>query len=64
MVGFVKVPPFRLQGRQFTVKPTPQATSKEVDVEDYILSLFASLSVLDPMNIRLKLNPATLSDFV
>ncbi|MGA2625729.1 MAG: hypothetical protein ABSF63_01535 [Candidatus Bathyarchaeia archaeon] len=44
MVGFVKVPPFRLQGRQFTVKPTPQATSKEVDVEDYILSLFASLS--------------------
>jgi DNA polymerase I len=64
-IGFVKVLPFRLQGRQFTVKPTPQANSKEADVEDYILSLFASLSqVLDPMNIRLQLNPATLSDFV
>ncbi len=64
-VGFVKVLPFRLQGRNFTVKPTPQANPKEVDIEDYILSLFASLSqVFDPMNIRLKLNPATLSDFV
>jgi len=64
-IGFVKVLPFRLHGRNFTVKPTPQANSKEIDVEDYILSLFASLSqVFDPMNIRLKLNPATLSDFV
>jgi len=64
-IGFVKVLPFRLQGRNFTVKPTPQANPKEIDVEDYILSLFASLSqVFDPMNIRLKLNPATLSDFV
>ena len=64
-IGFVKVLPFRLEGRQFTVKPTQQANSKEIDVEDYILSLFASLSqVFDPMNIRLKLNPATLSDFV
>ena len=64
-IGFVKVLPFRLQGRQFTVKPTPQANSTEIDVEDYILSLFASLSqVFEPMNIKLKLNPATLSDFV
>jgi DNA polymerase I len=63
-IGFVKVLPFRLQGRQFTVKPTPQANPKEIDVEDYGLSLFAALSqVFDPMNIRLKLNQAALSDF-
>jgi hypothetical protein len=64
-IGFVKVLPFRLQGRQFTVKPTAQANLKEIDVDDYVLSLFASLSqVFEPMNIKLRMNPTSLSDFV
>jgi DNA polymerase I len=64
-IGFVKVLPFRLQGRQFTVKPTSQANSKEIDVEDYTLSLYASLSqVFDPMNIKLTTNPTNLSNFI
>jgi len=64
-VGFVKVLPFRLQGRQFTVKPTQQANLKEVNVDDYIRSLLTSLAqTFDPMNINLKLSPANLSDFI
>ena len=64
-VGFVKVHPFRLQGRQFTIKPTPQARPNEVDAEDYILSLFSSLSqVFEPMNLKLRSNAPNLSDFV
>jgi DNA polymerase I len=64
-IGFVKVHTFRLQGRQFTVKPTEQADPNEIDVNDYALSLHASLSqVFDPMNIKLKLKAASLSDFV
>jgi DNA polymerase I len=64
-IGFVKVLPFRLQGRQFTVKPTSQANSKEIDVEDYTLSLYASLSqVFDTMNIKLTTNPTNLSNFI
>ena len=64
-IGFVKVVPFRLQGRQFTVKPTSQANPKEIDVDDYALSLAASLSqVFEPMHIKLKMNPTRLSDFV
>jgi DNA polymerase I len=64
-IGFVKVLPFRLTGRQFTVKPTMQANLKEIDIEDYVLSLFASLSqVFDPMNIKLTISPFKLSDFV
>jgi len=64
-IGFVKVLPFRLAGRQFTVKPTSQATPKEIDVDDYALSLYASLSqAFDPMNIKLARNPTSLSDFV
>jgi hypothetical protein len=64
-IGFVKVFPFRLQGRQFTVKPTTQANSTEIDVDDYTVSLFASLSqVFDPMNIKLKTETTRLSDFV
>jgi DNA polymerase elongation subunit (family B) len=63
-IGFVKVLPFRLQGRQFTVKPTSQANLREIDVVDYALSLFASLSqVFDPMNIKLKMDRTRLSDF-
>ena len=64
-IGFVKVVPFRLQGRQFTVKPTLQADSKEIDAEDYVMSLYASLSqVFDPMNLKLKMSTTNLSDFV
>jgi DNA polymerase elongation subunit (family B) len=64
-IGFVKVLPFRLQGRQFTVKPTPQANPKEIDVDDYVLSLYASLSqAFDPMNIKLAASPTSLKDFV
>ncbi len=64
-IEFVKVLPFRLQGRQFTVKPTSQVNPKEIDVDDYALSLYASLSqALDPMNIKLATNPTSLSDFV
>jgi len=64
-IGFVKVLPFRVQGRNFTVKPTSQANPKEVDVDDYASSLYASLSqVFDPMNIKLMTKAASLSDFV
>jgi DNA polymerase elongation subunit (family B) len=52
-VGFVKVVPFKLQGRQFTVKPTLQADPKEIDAEDYVISLYAALSqVFEPMKIK------------
>jgi hypothetical protein len=64
-VGFVKVLPFRLAGRQFTVKPTSQANLKEIDVDDYILSLYASLSqTFAPMSIKLKTIPTSLKEFV
>jgi DNA polymerase I len=64
-IEFVKVLPFRLQGRQFTVKPTSQVNPKEIDVDDYALSLYASLSqAFDPMNIKLATNPTSLSDFI
>jgi DNA polymerase elongation subunit (family B) len=64
-ISFVKVLPFKLAGRPFTVKPTSQADPKEIDVDDYVLSLCASLSqVVDPMNIKLKINLTRLSDFV
>jgi hypothetical protein len=64
-IGFVKVLPFRLQERQFTVKPTQQANLREVNVDDYIRSLLASLAqTFEPMNIDLKTSPANLSDFI
>jgi hypothetical protein len=64
-IAFVKVIPLRLAGRQFTVKPTSQANPKEIDIDDYVLSLYASLSqVFDPMKIKLEMNPTRLSEFV
>jgi hypothetical protein len=64
-IGFVKVYPFRLQGRQFTVKPTTQANWKEIDVDDYVLSLHASLSqVFDPMGIKRRADAPSLSKFI
>jgi len=63
-IAFVKVNPFRLGGRNFTVKPTAQASSREINVNDYILSLFTSLSqAFDPMNIKLKMHSTSLSEF-
>jgi len=63
-IGFVKVLPFRSQGRNFGVKPTNQADLKEIDVNDYVLSLQSSLAqVFDPMNVKLKLNASSLADF-
>ncbi len=64
-VGFVKVRPFRLAGRHFTVKPASKASLKEIDMDDYVISLLASLSqVFDPMSIKLKMNATKLSEFV
>jgi hypothetical protein len=55
-IGFVKVLPFRLQGKQFTVKPTSHANLEEIDADDYALSLYSSLSrAFDPINIKLKM---------
>jgi len=64
-IGYVKVIPFRVQGRQFTVKPTELASPNEIDAEDYVLSLYQSLSqVFEPMNLKLKMISTNLQDFV
>ena len=59
VVGFVKVHPFKLQGRQFTVKPTSQANAREVNVGDYVRNLISSLSqTFEPMNITIDTSQA------
>ena len=64
-IGFVKVVPFTLQGRHFTIKPTSQTVTKEIDMPDYALSLYASLSqIFDPMHVKVQRNLTSLSDFV
>jgi hypothetical protein len=61
----VKVLPFRWARRQFIAKPASRATLKEIDVHDYALSLYASLSrTFGPMNVKLTIIPTRLSDFV
>jgi DNA polymerase I len=63
-VGFIKVHPFKLQGRQFTVKPTSQTSLKEVNVEDYIRNLISSLSqTFEPMSINIQLDEMDLTRF-
>jgi DNA polymerase elongation subunit (family B) len=63
-VGFIKVHPFKTQGRQFTVKPTSQTAPNEVNVDDYIRNLFSSLSqTFEPMNINVQFNETDLSRF-
>ena len=63
-VGFIKVHPFKLQGRQFTVKPASQTNLKEVNVEDYIRNLISSLSqTFEPMNISIQLDEIDLTLF-
>ena len=65
VVGFVKVHPFKLQGKQFTVKPTHQANAREVNVDDYVRNLISSLSqTFEPMNITIDRTTANLSEFV
>ena len=64
-VGFVKVHPFKHQGRTFTVKPLSQTRSIEVNAEDYVRNLTSSLSqTLEPMGIKLVTRADTsLSEF-
>jgi len=65
VVGFVKVLPFKVGGRQFTVKPTSQARLTEINVRDYIRNLISSLDqTFEPMNIKLNAADATLSEFL
>jgi DNA polymerase I len=65
VVGFVKVQRFRFQGRQFTVKPTTQANTKEISVSDYIRNLSSSLAqTFEPMGIKIELPEADLSEFL
>jgi hypothetical protein len=65
VMGFVKVHPFKLQGRQFTVKPTPQANAREVNVDNYVRNLISSLSqTFEPMGIATDIATASLSEFV
>ncbi len=64
-VGFVKVHPFKHQGRTFTVKPLSQTSITEVNVDDYVRNLTSSLSqTLEPMGIKLGTRADTrLSEF-
>jgi DNA polymerase I len=65
VVGFVKVQRFRFQGRQFTVKPTTQANTREISVSDYIRNLSSSLAqTFEPMGIKIELPEADLSEFL
>jgi hypothetical protein len=65
VVGFVKVHPFKLQGRQFTVKPTTLANAREVNVGDYVRNLISSLSqTFEPMSITIDVAAASLSEFI
>jgi DNA polymerase I len=64
-VSFVKVNPFRIQGRQFTVKPSSQTDSREINVNDYVRNLVSSLSqTFEPMNINLSVAETSLSKFI
>lgn len=64
-VSFVKVNPFKVQGRQFTVKPSSQADLRDVNISDYVGNLLSSLSqTFEPMNINLTTPVDSLSKFV
>jgi DNA polymerase elongation subunit (family B) len=65
IVNFVKVRPFRFQGRHLTVKPTSQASPREINVDDYVRNLMSSLSqTFKPMSIEIDASEASLSEFV
>lgn len=65
-IGFVKVQPFKVGGRSFTVKPTGETRAGEVNTEDYVRSLLQSLSqITDPMGIDLSSSRMkTLTEFM
>jgi hypothetical protein len=47
------------------LRSTHSISPEEIDVDDYALKLYASLSqAFDPMNIKPATNPTNLSDFV
>ena len=52
-VSFIKVKPFRYDGKRFTVKPAEHVRSfSEINVEDYIRNLRTALGqTFGPMNI-------------
>ncbi len=65
IMGFVKVHPFRFEGRKLTVKPTLQTSLREINVDDYVRNLISSLSQsFAPMGISLDKTEAKLSDFI
>ena len=65
IMGFVKVHPFRFEGRKLTVKPTLQTSLRDINVDDYVRNLISSLSQsFAPMGINLDKTESKLSDFV
>lgn len=66
-IRFIKVKPFRHQGRNFTVKPAEMVSLSEVNVDDYVRTLGLALGqVFEPMGIGFQKGAVdrTLSDFV
>lgn len=64
IVGFIKVHPFRIQGKQFTVKPTSQTNLRDINVDDYVRNLTSSLSqTFEPMSISTEFSETDLSRF-
>ena len=66
---FIKVKPFKYQGKKFTVKPTDQiANLREINNEDYKRNLITALNqVFKPMDIKIQYTQEsknTLSDFL
>jgi DNA polymerase I len=65
VVGFIKVHPFKSEGRQFTVKPTIHVKAGEVNIGDYVRNLISSLSqTFEPMGITIDTTATNLSEFV
>ena len=63
-MGFIKVRSSKMQGRQFTVKPTSQTSLKEVNVDDCVRNLISSLSqTFEPMNINIQVDGIDLTRF-
>lgn len=63
-VGFIKVTPFKVGDRKFTVKPTEQTTRSQVSVSEYVRNLYASLDqTFTPMNVNLDVAQTKLTQF-
>ncbi len=66
-IRFVKVRPFRYEGRNFTVKPVDRVLQNEVNVEDYVRTLGLAMGqVFEPMGLSFSKSrqDRTLADFV